>query len=205
MHPPEGINIGVLPLHGRKPGKRTVPLIQNTLNGSFFIVGHLDAGVRIQAVGSPQRDHLIAMYDQFDPLGAALGLPPRTAEARREWVGRTLSHKVNVAAFLPAGEIVGHCFLAGEKTGSAEIAIFVHQEFRMRGVGTALVKAVLEWGCAMGLRRVWSMTSADNSAALRLQKNCGFRVTSVSLVVDLEIDLSAARAARQMSRLAYVP
>jgi GNAT superfamily N-acetyltransferase len=158
-------------------------------------------GIQIRGIGPPQRDLLIAMYDRFDPLGAALGLPPRTAEARGEWIGSALRQKVNVAAFSPTGAVVGHCFLAADKPASAEIAVFVHQESRRIGVGTALVKAALDRGGAAGLRRVWSMTSSDNRVALRLQKNCGFRLTkSVSLESELEIDLPVPWAAREMSQ-----
>ena len=108
-------------------------LMQNTLDLSFFMDGYVDADIRIREVGLQQRDLLIGMYDRFDPLGAALGLPPRTAEARCEWIGSALGQKVNVAAFSPAGEVVGHCFLVCDRTGSAEMAIFVHQAFRWNG------------------------------------------------------------------------
>lgn len=152
--------------------------------------GHMDADIRIRAVGPPERDLLIGMYDRFDPLGGAFGLPPRTAEARREWIGSALGHKVNVAAFSAAGEVVGHCFVAaGDEPGSAELAIFVHQDSRRRGVGAALVKAALECGSAAGLRRVRAMTSSDNRAALRLVRSCGFRLTSVFPAAELEIYL----------------
>jgi GNAT superfamily N-acetyltransferase len=100
----------------------------------------VNADIQIQAIGPPQRDLLITMYNRFDPLGAALGLPPRTAEARHKWIGSALGQIVNVAAFSPAGDVVGHCFLAADKPGSAEIAVFVHQESRRRGIGTALLK-----------------------------------------------------------------
>jgi GNAT superfamily N-acetyltransferase len=105
----------------------------------------MDADIRIRAVGPPQWDLLMGMYERFVPLGAALGLPPCAAEVRCEWIGRALGHKVNVAAFSPAGNVVGHGFLVADKAGSAELAIFVHQESRRRGVGTALVMAALEW------------------------------------------------------------
>jgi GNAT superfamily N-acetyltransferase len=111
-------------------------------------------------------------------------------EARRAWIAAALNYHVNVAAFSPDGEVVGHCFLAADKPGSAEVAIFVHQESRRRGVGTALMKAALEWGAASGLRHVWSLTSADNRAALRLQLSCGFRLAnSASHDAEMEIDL----------------
>ena len=90
------------------------------------------ADIQIRMVGPPQLDLLVAMYDLFIPLGAALGLPPPVAEVRREWIGRALGHTVNVAAFSRAGNVVGHCFLAAEKAGSAELAVFVHQESRRR-------------------------------------------------------------------------
>ena len=153
----------------------------------------MDADIRIRAIGLPQRDFLTGMYDRFDPLGGALGLPPRRAEARREWIGLALGHKVNLAGFSPAGEVVGHCFLAADQADSAEMAIFVHQEYRRRGVGTALVKAALESEGTAGLRRVWTLTSSDNRAALHLQMKCGFRPTNSAFsAIELEIDLPVA-------------
>jgi GNAT superfamily N-acetyltransferase len=129
------------------------------------------------------------MYESFDPLGAALGLPPHRAEARSEWIGRALGQKLNMGAFSLAGEMVGHCFLAADKPASAEMAVFVHQASRRVGVGTALVNAALDWAGAAGLRLVWSVTSSDNRAAVRLQCKCGFRVITISDEVELKIVL----------------
>jgi RimJ/RimL family protein N-acetyltransferase len=153
----------------------------------------MDTDVRIRAVGRRQRNLLMGMYDRFEPLGAALGLPPCREDSRHDWIGFALGHKVNVAAFSSAGEVVGHCFLVTDKAGSAELAIFVHQEFRRRGVGTALIKAALARGVVQGLRRVWTLTSSDNRPALRLQDKCGFRLTSSAFPeTELEIDLRLA-------------
>jgi RimJ/RimL family protein N-acetyltransferase len=157
--------------------------------------------LRIQAVGPHHRHLLMAMYDRFDPLGAALGLPPRTAQARWEWIRGALGHDVNVAAFSPAGDVVGHCFLAVDEPGSAEMAIFVHQGFRRRGVGTALVRAALKHAGAAGFQLVWSVAAADNHAVLRLQENCGFRLAEAdSSMVRMEVDLPLAGSARAESK-----
>jgi GNAT superfamily N-acetyltransferase len=156
----------------------------------FFLESHMDADIQIRAVGLPQRDLLIEMYDRFEPLGVALGLPPWRADARRDWIGFALGHKLNLAALSPAGAVVGHCFLVADQAGSAELAMFVHQKFRRRGVGTALVMAALEWGGVAGLRRVWTLTSCDNEAALRLQEKCGFCLTNSGCPeTELEINL----------------
>jgi RimJ/RimL family protein N-acetyltransferase len=106
---------------------------------------------------------------------------------------------VNAAAFLPDGEVVGHCFLAAYKSGSAEMAVFVRQEFRRRGIGASLLKKALEWGWAAELRHVWAVTASDNRAALRLLLTCGFRLMqSTADVAELDIDLPVSWAAREL-------
>jgi GNAT superfamily N-acetyltransferase len=111
------------------------------------------------------------MYNRFDPLGVAL------------------SHEENLAAFTPGGQAVGHCFLAPDSAASAELAVFVDRDFRGRGVGTALVRAALEWAGMEGFRRVWALTSPDNQAALRLQERCGFRLRNFG---SSEVEMVAA-------------
>src|SRR5215471_16556288 len=155
----------------------------------------MDIGIRIRPVGRQQRDLLIEMYGQFEPLGAALGLPPNGEEARREWIERALGYKMNLVAFSPAGAVVGHCFLVPDEAGSAELAVFVHQGFRRRGVATALLKTALEWAAVEGLRRVWTLTGSENTAALRLQEKLGFRITNSAFYgAELEIELPLACA-----------
>jgi GNAT superfamily N-acetyltransferase len=152
----------------------------------------------IHAIGLPQRGPLIEMYERFDPLGGALGLPPRTAEARRVWIGSALRHPMNVAAFSQTAEIIGHCFLVVDQPGSAEMAVFVHHAYRRRGVGAALVQAALEWGGTVGLRRGWAVTASENEPALLLLTSCGFRVTqSDHFVTEMEIDLPVPWATRE--------
>lgn len=146
--------------------------------------------VEIASIGPAQRDLLIEMYDRFSPLGEAFGLPPYKAEVRHAWIAKALNERVNVAAFSPDGEIIGHCFLAGFEQDRAELAIFVHQDFRRRGLATSLIKAALDRGRASGLRRVWTTTPSDHRAAVRLQLKCGFHlVKSLSLEAELEINL----------------
>jgi hypothetical protein len=51
---------------------------------------------------------------------------------------------------------------------------------------------MLERAADQGLRRIWSLTGSDNTAALRLQERCGFRVTNAAFYgVELEIALPA--------------
>jgi len=69
---------------------------------NLFLEDRIDADIRIRTIVPSQRDLLIRMYDRFDPLGAAFGLPPYKTEARREFIGRAVNHRVNLAAFSAA-------------------------------------------------------------------------------------------------------
>jgi GNAT superfamily N-acetyltransferase len=158
----------------------------------------VNSDFHIRAIGPPERGLLIEMYERFDPLGGALGLPPRTAEARRVWIGNALGHPINVAAFSQAAEMIGHCFLVVDMPGSAEMAVFVHQAYRRRGVGAALVLAALRWGGRIGLGSGRAVTASENEPALRLLMSCGFRVSeSDHFVTEMEIDLPAPWAAHE--------
>ena len=153
----------------------------------------------IGPIGPPHGGALIEMYTRFDPLGGALGLPPRTAEARRAWIKTALQNPINVAAFSQTGEVIGHCFLVEDKPGSAEMAVFVHQAYRRRGVGAGLVRAALEWGGTAGLQRGRAVTASENEPALRLLTSCGFGITqSDHFVTEMEIDLPVAWATLEM-------
>jgi RimJ/RimL family protein N-acetyltransferase len=175
--------------------KQMSPLIQNGTAARSTTEARVDSHVQIRTAGPRERDLLVAMYDSFEPLGVAFGLPPFSEEARRNWIAFALTNEVNIVALAADGAAVGHCFLAADQSRAAEIAIFVRQEYRRRGIGRALVQAALEHGARAGLRRVWSMTSPDNRPALRLQESCGFRVTKFAFPgSELEIELSPASA-----------
>jgi len=156
------------------------------------------ADFRLQLIGPPHFGLLSAMYDRFDPLGEALGLPPLTWEARQNWIGSALRQLVNVAAFANMGDLVGHSFVVEDNPGSAEIAVFVHQGFRRRGIGAALVQWMLEWGRAVKLDRAWAVTASESIAAMRLLTSSGFRLTASDRdIAELEIDLRPMPNTRQ--------
>jgi L-amino acid N-acyltransferase YncA len=112
---------------------------------------------------------LAAMYATFEPRGGPLGLPPR-GDARA-WL-KSLANDTNFLA--TAGDrVIGHAVLC--VTGdSAELAVFVHQEFRGIHLGKRLLVELLAEARQKGLRRVWGMTEPDNLPMLRLAVSLGF-------------------------------
>jgi L-amino acid N-acyltransferase YncA len=60
--------------------------------------------------------------------------------------------------------------------GVAEVGIYVAARARGRGIGHALLKALIESAEAHGIWTLQGATIADNGPSLALQASCGFRV-----------------------------
>jgi RimJ/RimL family protein N-acetyltransferase len=142
----------------------------------------------IRELTRADRNGLLRMYDGFEPLGVAQGLPPRSSDARRDWIDQALAEDYNVGALDESGQIVGHVFLAVSGPKEVELAAFVHQDWRQRRIGTALVARALEHARRAGQRRVWALVASENIPAVRLLKNAGFRSAGLTFpVIELEL------------------
>ena len=115
---------------------------------------------------------LAAMYDTFQPLSEALGLPPKEASRRHAWL-RTLRTAVNLVAFVD-GKLAGHAALLAVDDDSAEMMCFVHQDFRRQGMGTSLTRAVLEHAKEGGYQRISVFINTHNLGARRGLLKFGF-------------------------------
>lgn len=92
----------------------------------------------------------------------------------------------DIARYYPAR---GHLFLVAEADGRLAgagglcvegaagqiVRVSVGRQHRRRGIGAALVAALLEAARARGLGRVWMETNDDWHAAIGLYRRCGFR------------------------------
>lgn len=125
---------------------------------------------------------LVEMYQSFNPKGAALGLPPR--KDPRPWLD-SLSVFPNFVIKVGEG-VVGHGALCVEGD-SGETAVFVHQDWRGRGLGKLLLTELVEEGRRLGLRRVWGMAAPDNFVMLRLAESLGFTPGSDLGVFHLDL------------------
>ena len=70
------------------------------------------------------------------------------------------------------GRAVG-CALVNEVDGDTELVGLV-STYRGAGVGTALLEAVVERGRQDGWKRLWLVTSNDNTEAIRLYQRAGW-------------------------------
>jgi len=111
------------------------------------------------------------MYSSFTPLGAALGLPPYSAAQRSSWLS-TLREGINLLAFVD-DHLAGYLALLRSGDG-AEMACFVHQDFRRRGLATALTQAAVEEAREAGYHRISVLINTNNGAARRGLLKFGF-------------------------------
>src|SRR6202007_1487600 len=73
------------------------------------------------------------------------------------------------------GEILGVGRLNADPQGeSAEFALMVRTDHQHHGLGEQLLRALLDYAKARGLRKVWGETSCENGRMLTLARALGF-------------------------------
>lgn len=127
----------------------------------------------IRPFGEADREALCAMYDDFQPKRVAQGLPPGDDEQRARWLRTVLKDGHHLLVEI-GGQVVGHGMLLPFADGQAELANFLHQATRDRGIGTTLNRALLELAGELRMRRVWLSVEPFNRRAIRSYEKVGF-------------------------------
>jgi RimJ/RimL family protein N-acetyltransferase len=119
------------------------------------------------------RGPLEAMYAAFEPKRGAQGLPPATDRIAR-WLDDVLPAGEHLVVLVD-GALLGHAMLLPMNAGRAELANFLHQSIRSRGIGTAINAIIVELAREAGYRRVWLCVEPTNISAVRSYEKAGFR------------------------------
>jgi diamine N-acetyltransferase len=135
---------------------------------------------------------LEAMYLAFEPKRGAQGLPPVEKNLGR-WLDRVLARGSHFGVIVD-GELLGHVMLLPIDAGRVELANFLHQSIRNRGIGTAINRIALDVARDQGMSSVWLCVEPFNRAAVRSYEKAGFRRLPGSLW-ETEIEMEAPVAA----------
>ncbi len=137
---------------------------------------------------------LLGMYFTFSPKPASQGLPPEDPETCQSWLKSLFRIGLNALAWRGDG-VIGHVALVPDVKGkSGEIVIFVDQNYRNLGIGTELVRFMLERSGALGFELVWLTVRVLNFIAIKLYRKVGFefcdkdsyeRVMAIKLTLTL--------------------
>ncbi|MFM0649667.1 GNAT family N-acetyltransferase [Paraburkholderia bryophila] len=137
----------------------------------------LDNRIAIKACEPSDMEAFTAIMSQPGVRRGTLQLGYRSVEQITAWHERRLGKGVTVGAWLD-GQLVGHAGLSvypRARAHGAELGICVHDAYHGRGVGTALVRALVDSADgALGLRRIELTVYADNAPAIALYRKFGF-------------------------------
>ena len=135
--------------------------------------------ISIRAAELSDAEAIYQIFEQPTAQANTLQLPWRSVAQRRDWLARVTADGHVLVAEVD-GRVIGNIGLrlaAGRRRDVGEFGMSVHDEFQGRGVGTALVQAMLDladnW---LGLRRIELVVYTDNVSAIHLYEKFGFRI-----------------------------
>lgn len=158
----------------------TLPAALIDREGRPFTVRRLTAEDRLA---------LEAMYRDFEPKRGAQGLPPVEKNLGR-WLDRVLAAGDHLGVIVES-ELLGHVMLLPIDGGRVELANFLHQSIRNRGIGTAINRIALDVARSRGMSAVWLCVEPFNRAAVRSYEKAGFSRLPGSLW-ETEIEMEAS-------------
>ncbi len=140
------------------------------------------------------RHALEQFYAEFEPKRSAQGLPPGDAESISRWLANATSRGIHMITELGT-TIVGHVMLMPieDRPDAVELASFLHQAVRNRGLGTMLNRMGLELARRACHRYVWLSVEPSNRGAIRSYEKAGFRRIPGSLWAhEMEMEVALA-------------
>ncbi|GAB1581897.1 GNAT family N-acetyltransferase [Phyllobacterium phragmitis] len=140
-------------------------------------------GLTIRAARTEDCEALTTLVNLPGFRAGTLRLPYHTVEWTRRWLEKQGADAFNIVAELE-GRLVGHAGLhryQGRRSHAAGIAMGVHDDYQGRGIGTALLRALVDtadnW---LALKRLELNVYVDNEPAIRLYEKFGFEREGVS-------------------------
>jgi len=134
-------------------------------NGTPFVIHWVTVG---------DFEQVWSLYGVFQPRPASQGLPPADDDVCRAWVRNLLTQGENVIA--RRGEtVIGHATITPDPAhNDCEFVIFVHQDDRSIGVGSALTQWILDHVHASTMSTIWLTVDTRNVRAIRLYRKFRF-------------------------------
>ena len=156
----------------------------------------------VRPLGPQDRDGLAAAFERLSPQSRFRRfMGPKTALSARELTYFTdidhVVHEAIVAAEPLSGRLIGvarYAINPGDEV-SADVAVVIADEWQRRGVGTVLMRRIIERARANGFERLTAETLWDNEGARALLCRLGFEVLRTRRgIAELELWLRARTA-----------
>ncbi len=159
----------------------------------IFFKDKLGRDIKIRAY-EPERDRdkLIEMYLNYSPEDRSLGLPPIGKSAIERWL-KYLEEKGFSIVAEHDGNIVGHLAIVEDESnkGVVDLAIYLARNYQNQGIGTEMVKAIVEYCRKSGYKKITLVTDRLNWRAIKVYKKCGFQTVLASYELYMELPLNS--------------
>lgn len=137
----------------------------------------------VRPLGEADSDRLIAMYETVE--ATTLGLPPDTREGIERWLSDLRDSGWN-AIVRDGDRVVGHVGVVPVDETSAELVVFVHDEYHGRGIGTELVERAVARTADEGYETLTLTVDPANRKARSVYESVGFEVVRRDAVLEME-------------------
>ena len=123
---------------------------------------------------------ILAIYNHaIEKTTAVFEYRPHTLDMRREWFRAKQTASIPVFVAVDDARVVGFASYGPFRAWPAykysiELSVYVDVNARRRGIGTELVRAVIDEARSRGLHVVMAGITADNDISLRLHEKLGF-------------------------------
>ncbi|NDA76661.1 MAG: N-acetyltransferase family protein [Acidimicrobiia bacterium] len=142
--------------------------------------------IRTAEIGDAEAIRTIYNHE-VENTTATMDLVPRTLADQQEWLAARSGAFATIVAVLE-GEVVGFASLSPYKERAAyrptvEDSVYVRRDLGGRGIGKALLTAVIDLAAASGFHSVMARIEASGTASRALHASCGFREVGVEVEV----------------------
>lgn len=145
-------------------------------------------GVKVRPASPDDAAAIAEIYNQgIRARIATFETEERTPEERRAWLASHDEHHPVVVATIAEGDaerVVGWAATDGYRTracyaGVAEFSVYIHEQYRGRGVGVVLMNGLIAAAERAGLWKLLSRVFPENSASRALCAKVGFREVGI--------------------------
>ncbi len=139
--------------------------------------------IKLRLMTADDKYQLLDMFSSMSENATQWGMPPYTEDRITRWI-ENIDHLIPLVA-LYKQRMVGYASVYKHQhprlMGTAEMGIYLHQDFHSLGLGTLMTEKVLSLAKEQGLHRLGLQVVEDNIAAVILYKKIGFKIEGTML------------------------
>ena len=136
---------------------------------------------------------LTQMYLDYSPRASIGGVPPVNNRACIKWARKITTGTISLVALSFDKQVIGHAVLLPMQKKICELLIVIAPPFQKSGIGTQMMRCIVQLGYELGFEKIWLSVSKTNFVALHLYYKAGFERLSFTDSPQVEMILNLKR------------